>query len=160
MNSAANSQAPGFLKKSWNALNSALIVALIIAVGGWAFQYRETRLAATQTFNMERLAELSADGAKLDKSVVEFFDAAAQGDDLRRSRKKVVAAIVDHSLKVESLRSVMGDASSDEYLRALNDLSEQVAATKDATHAGQNITALAKMIETRRALVKRVRNQA
>lgn len=160
MNSAASSNAPGFLSKSWSALNSALIVALLVAVCGWGFQYRETRLASKQTYNLERVAELSADGEKVDRAIVAFFNAAAEGKPVAVSRRTASQAIVDHSIKVESLRSVIGDRRADDYLAALNELDEQVAATMDARHAGPNKTAFGKVIETRRAVVNAVRASA
>ena len=158
MNAVAN-QKPGLLRTSWNALNSVLLAGLIIAGAGWAFQVHQTREAARQTANLERISDFTADAAATDRAVVRFFDAAAEGQDLSKARDGAQQALVDHSIKVESMRDVFGQSSSEQYLRAIERLQNEIEATKDATHAGPNVTALGREIQLRRSLVEKAREE-
>lgn len=158
MNSAAPSMAPGFLKRSWNALNSAFAVGLILALAGWAFQLNQTRVASAQTFNLTRVSELSTDGEKMDRSIVLFYNAAAEQKPLEKAREAAKQAIVDHSLKVESVRSVIGAVDADSYLLALDALNQQLDRTVDRSNAGPNQTVFGRVIELRRSLIQKVRD--
>jgi len=150
--------APGFIKKSWNVINSTLAAGLIIALAGWAFQFHQTRVASVQTYNLTRVGELSSDGEKMDRSIVVFYNAAANQMPLDVARDAAKQAIVDHSLKVESVRGVIGAEDADAYLVALDTLSQQLDLTTDRTNAGPNKTAFGRVIELRRALIEKARD--
>jgi uncharacterized protein HemX len=141
-------------------MNSALFVALIVALGGWAFQMHQTRVAANQASGLQQINEFTADAAAMDRAVVRFFNAASEGKNLDQPREKVEQALVDHSIKVEQLRAVLGPNRADEYLRAIETLQNEVAETSDATHNGPNETAFGRVLELRRTMVSEARKEA
>ena len=160
MNAVAADPRPGFFKRSWNALNSALAVGLIVALAGWAFQAYQTRLAANQASNLQQIQEFASDAAATDRAVVRFLNAAAEARNLNQPRQQVEQALVDHSIKVEQLRDVLGPERADEYLRAMEQLQIELEQTTDATHNGPNETALGRVIELRRSMVTRAREDS
>lgn len=158
MNVASQSPPSGFWGRSWSTLNSGLVVALIVALLGWGFQFYLTRQASTQTFNLTRVSELSTDGEKLDKAVISCLNSVSENPtDFPKNKDLALQAIVDHSLKVESLRSVIGDKPADSYLADLANLRDQIEITVDPLNAGANRTAFGRVIEKRRALIDNVR---
>ena len=160
MNAVAAGSRPGFFKRSWNALNSALAVGLILALLGLAFQAYQNRLAANQSANLQRISEFSADGASADRAVARFLTAAAEAESLDEPRRNAEQALVDHSIKVEQLRDVFGPQRADEYLQAIEQLQLEISRTRDATHNGPNETAFGRVIELRRSMVAQARAEA
>jgi predicted negative regulator of RcsB-dependent stress response len=160
MNAVAADPRPGFFKRSWKALNSALLVALIVAFGSWGFQLYQTRVAANQASNLQQISDFTADAAATDRAVVRFFNAVSEGKSLDQPREKVEDALVGHSIKVEQLREVLGPARAEQYLAAIEQLQNAIEETTDATRNGPNETAFGKVIELRREMISQARREA
>lgn len=135
-------------------LNSALTVALVGVMLGWLFQCQQTREAQRLSYQMEQVSSFKDSGNKLDTAVVRIFNGLAEGNNVDEPRAAFDEAITEHVLRTESDRVIFGDSNADAYLRALNILRNEIDNASDARNNGARVSAFAKVVETRRVLMK------
>lgn len=135
-------------------LNSALVIALVVAIGGWLTQCQQNKEIQRLSYQMQQVSEFKASGAALDQAVVDVFDSLAKGGVADVQRSTLNKAVVEHVVRTEADREIFGSENAEEYLRALNVLRGELDEATDARNSGPRVSAFANVIEVRRKMMK------
>ena len=127
-------------------------LALAIAVGGWGFQYYQTKEAQHLAYAVDHISEFKKSGAELDQVTAGLYDTLAKNADADAQKLKFRDVYLKHATLAEADRELLGISETENYLAALNVLSDEVEKSKDAHGSGSRVTAFAAVIHARRRL--------
>lgn len=139
---------------------TGLIAGLILAVVTCSNERQNARLATIQTYNLSRIAAFRDSGAELDKKVATFADAASERRSLSESRLAFRGALVDHAAKTMAMEDAFGKAAIDAYSSDLKALQNAIEGTNDQTTSGPIITAMSRVVVTRKKLAENASKKA
>jgi hypothetical protein len=170
MQMAQPNATPSKVPISWGGilafLNSALVIALVVAAVGY-FSERSKNTQATlqaqqlavRAQDLTRINTFQDSGVAVDQAFVEFETALKKGAGREKARENFLAKARLHASQSNELRSLIGDTPTDDHLKALKALQDTIRNQQDFSSYGDVRTALSSFLTTREMAVERAKHR-